>query len=171
MLAPFRAATLQALAAPFGYPARDPNRLLRRHGARPDGHSAMEHIMNTITPPPATRPALRTPHRVRTGSSQRLAQALFDRAGPLARLVRHSETQWSSATFAGARHSFALRFEGADAVADAETLAIAVGDADITVRGALVAEITVTRFTQTLLPHPAADIEIAVLLLDDPDSH
>jgi hypothetical protein len=101
-------------------------------------------------------------------TSQRLAQALFDHAGPLARLVRHGETQWASATFTGARHVFVLRFAGMGAVADAEALVTAIADDAISVRGALIAELTVTGFTQTLLPEPQAEIEIAALLLDQP---
>lgn len=122
---------------------------------------------NTDTPRPAARPArTHSGHRPRITTGQRLAQALFDRAGPLARLARHGETQWASATFTGSRHTFVLRFEGAEAVEAAEALTIAVGDADIEIQGALIAEITVTRFTQTLLPHPQAEIEVSALLLD-----
>ena len=107
-------------------------------------------------------------HRPRVTPGQRLAQALFDLAGPLARLVRHGETQWASATFTGARHTFVLRFQGAEAVADAEALTLAISDDEVVIVGALIAEITVTRFTQTLLPHPEAEIEISALLLDQP---
>ncbi len=105
-------------------------------------------------------------NRVRVTSGQRLALALFDRAGPLARLVRHTETQWTSATFSGARHTLVLRFAGLAAVADAEALTLAIADDAISVPRALIAEITVTRFSQTLLPEPAAELEIAALLLD-----
>lgn len=132
----------------------------------------VEHFMNnmrstTMRREPAPTP-VRRPEPIRRGitSGQRLAQALFDVAGPLARLVRHGETQWASATFTGARHNFILRFEGHDAVQDAERLAIAIADGDITIRGALIADLAVTRFTQTMLPHPVAEMEIAGLLLD-----
>jgi len=135
----------------------------------------MEHIMNTITRSTTmwrnsdpTRPPARSHagHRPRPTSGQRLAQALFDCAGPLARLVRHGETQWASATFTGSRHTFVLRFHGDEAVAAAEALALAVSDADIEIQHALIAEITVTAFRQTLLPHPEAEIEVSALLLD-----
>jgi hypothetical protein len=135
----------------------------------------LEHIMNTITRSTImwrnsdpTRPPARSHagHRPRPTSGQRLAQALFDCAGPLARLVRHGETQWASATFTGSRHTFVLRFHGDEAVAAADTLATAISDADIEIQHALVAEITVTAFRQTLLPHPEAEIEISALLLD-----
>ncbi len=136
--------------------------------------SWMEHFMNIVTRTPAeprhaeiTRtPARHAGHRPRTTSGQRLALALFDRAGPLARLVRHGETQWSSATFTGSRHTFVLRFEGAEAVEAAEHLTAAIGDADFTIQGALIADISVNRFTQTLLPAPQAEIEVSALLLD-----
>ncbi len=116
---------------------------------------------DTTRPPPRV-----AEHRPRVTSGQRLAQALFGRAGPLVRLVRHGETQWASATFTGARHTFVLRFQGAQAVEHAEQLTAAIGDDDITIKGALIAELTVTRFTQTVLPEPEAEIEISALLLD-----
>lgn len=121
---------------------------------------------NSDTRRPPVHHSLRTGHAARPTSGQRLAQALFDRAGPAARLVRHGETQWSSATFTGARHTFVIRFQGYAALADAEALVAAIGDDAIAVRGALIAEITVTRMTETRLPHPEAEIEIAALLLD-----
>ncbi len=136
--------------------------------------SQVEHFMNIAdrnstmwrntenTRPPARHAG----HRPRITSGQRLAQALFDCAGPLARLVRHGETQWSSATFSGSRHTFVLRFDGNDAVHAAEALTIAIGDDAIAVQGALIAEITVTRFHHTVLPHPSAEVEVSALLLD-----
>lgn len=138
----------------------------------------VEHFMNIATRsttmwrntdtirPPALPARTHSGHRPRLTSGQRLAQALFDRAGPLARLVRHGETQWASATFTGSRHTFVLRFQGAEAVAAAEALTMAISDADIEIQGALIAEITVTAFRQTLLPHPEAEIEVSALLLD-----
>jgi len=138
--------------------------------------SRKEHFMNISTPstsmrrntdtipPHSGRP--HSGHRPRLTSGQRLAQALFDRAGPLARLVRHGETQWASATFTGSRHTFVLRFQGAEAIAAAEALTMAISDADIEIQRALIAEITVTAFRQTLLPHPEAEIEVSALLLD-----
>lgn len=165
---------------------RDPKfpgwlRTTARSSANRVGKFHVEHIMNKFGRPSAmwrnsdeTRPA---PHhsqrdlahrRPRVTSGHRLAQALFDLAGPLARLVRHGETQWSSATFTGARHTFVLRFQGAQAVADAEAMTMAISDDEVAVMGALIAEITVTRFTQTLLPQPEAEVEVSVLLLDQP---
>ncbi|WP_420382474.1 hypothetical protein [Novosphingobium sp.] len=130
--------------------------------------SAMWRNSDETRPAPhhSERHAHRPGHRPRVTPGQRLAQALFDLAGPLARLVRHGETQWASATFTGARHTFVLRFQGTEAVADAETLTLAISDDEVAIMGALIAEITVTRFTQTLLPQPEAEIEVSVLLLD-----
>ena len=42
----------------------------------------------------------------------------------------------------------------------------AISHADLEIQGALIAEITVTRFHQTLVPHPEAEIEVSALLLD-----
>jgi hypothetical protein len=147
---------------------------LARNGAR-TLQSSMEHIMNndasattTAYPWDHARSAGRSHsgHRPRLTAGQRLAQALFDRAGPLARLVRHGETQWASATFTGSRHTFVLRFYGNEAVAAAEALALAISDCEFEIRAALIAEMTVTRFAQTLLPQPEAEIEVSALLLD-----
>jgi hypothetical protein len=172
LLAPF-----PALAGP-GAPVRDP--IFAGAWRSCAGHlqSRVEHFMNTATRsttmwrntdttrPPARPARPHSGHRPRLTPGQRLAQALFDRAGPLARLVRHGETQWASATFTGSRHTFVLRFQGAEAVAAAEVLTVAISDADIAIQGALIAEITVTAFRQTLLPHPEAEIEVSALLLD-----
>jgi hypothetical protein len=160
-------------------PSRDPNGFGLRHKWHQSVLPRIEHIMNNAGSTTmwrnsdearsANRAAPRhAGHRPRLTSGQRLAQALFDLAGPLARLARHGETQWSSATFTGSRHTFVLRFQGAAAVADAEALTIAISDDEVAIMGALIAELTVTRFTQTLLPEPEAEIEIAALLLDQP---
>lgn len=156
-----------------GVARRDPtSRRFARTGAIAL-QSRKEHIMNidasrpTASPAPAPVAARgHSGHRPRLTSGQRLAQALFDRAGPLARLVRHGETQWASATFTGSRHTFVLRFYGDEAVAAAEALALAISDCEFEIRAALIAEITVTRFAQTLLPQPEAEIEVSALLLD-----
>lgn len=164
--------------APAGIAHRDPISVGLSRTCPPAPQSRVEHFMNNVTRsttmwrntdttrPPA-RPATRhAGHRPRITSGQRLAQALFDCAGPLARLVRHGETQWASATFTGSRHTFVLRFHGIEAVEAAEHLTTMISDDEITIQGALIAEITVTRFTQTLLPQPEAEIEVSALLLD-----
>jgi len=175
-----------ALPAFAGHADRDPTpsawwRTESASATAPIAKPLGEHFMNKTGSRPTmwrnsdeTRPAPhhserdRPGHRPRVTSGQRMAQALFDLAGPLARLVRHGETQWASATFTGARHTFVLRFQGALAVADAEALTLAISDDEVAIAGALIAEITVTRFTQTLLPEPEAEIEVSVLLLDQP---
>lgn len=119
-----------------------------------------------IRPPLRSGPAERTGQRRRLTTGQRLAQALFDRAGAHARLVRHGETQWSSATFSGSRHTLVIRFAGQAALDDAETLMTAITDDAITIPGALIAELTVSAFSQTLLPHPEAEMTVTALLLD-----
>jgi len=180
---------LPAFAGQADITNRDPSlfgrwRTESRSAAKPIAKSLGEHFMNISRSSSTmwrnsdeTRPAphhsertasRHAGHRPRVTSGQRLAQALFDLAGPLARLVRHGETQWASATFTGARHTFVLRFQGAQAVADAEALTLAISDDEVAIMGALIAEITVTRFTQTLLPEPEAEIEVSVLLLDQP---
>ena len=59
-----------------------------------------------------------------------------------------------------------IHFAGHDAVEDAEALMTAITEDAITIPGALIAELTVSAFTQTLLPHPEAEMTVTALLLD-----
>ena len=152
----------------------------RGHDGLGAARPAWEHFVNKsrrlmmwrnsdpIRPMPNTTKttAKTTGQRRRLTTGQRLAQALFDLAGPGARLVRHGETQGSSATFSGSRHTLVIRFAGQGAIDDAEVLMTAITEDAIAIPGALIAELTVTAFTQTLLPHPEAEMTVAALLLD-----
>jgi hypothetical protein len=69
-----------------------------------------------------------------------------DRKKPIMIVEEIRSTDWASATFVGARHTFDLRFEGADAaIADVTDRLIAVlPEVEIPISGHIVAEIAAT---------------------------
>lgn len=72
-----------------------------------------------------------------------LLRALAPIAGPFAVIASRS-TDWSSATFEGARHRLALRLEGADARLRADRLAPALPEIELPLPAGFVADIAVT---------------------------
>lgn len=96
-----------------------------------------------------------------------LLSALFELGQGQAELVRHSERNWASATFAGTRHNVVLAFSGTDAIAAGETLIAALPDHEFTVPGQLVADAAVIALKQTALPQPRLELELELLLLED----
>lgn len=88
-------------------------------------------------------------------------------SGAQAQLLHHRERPWSSATFSGARHSFRLAFEGAEAVAAGEALIAALPDHEFHVRGRLVADATVTEAEHSLVDSPRLVVEVELLVLDE----
>ncbi len=96
-----------------------------------------------------------------------LLSALFELGQGQAELVRHSERNWASATFAGTRHNVVLAFSGTDAIAAGETLIAALPDHAFTVPGQLVADAAVIALDQTALPQPRLELELELLLLED----
>ena len=93
--------------------------------------------------------------------------ALFDLGQGHAELLRHSERNWASATFAGTRHNVALAFAGAEAVAAAEMLIEALPDHEFAIPGQLVADASVVSVDHTALPQPRMVVELELLLLED----
>ena len=108
----------------------------------------------------------RQPRARRTGA-ERLTQAVLALAGPHAHLVSHRETAWASITFAGARHTIVLGFEGWEACDDADHVIAALPDHEFALPGVLVADATVTRTQQTLLPDAHMEVEVELLLLNE----
>ncbi|MBB4859062.1 hypothetical protein HNO88_002388 [Novosphingobium chloroacetimidivorans] len=96
-----------------------------------------------------------------------LLSELLTLSGPLAQLVRHAERPWSSSTFSGARHEFALTFEGAEAVAAGEHLIAALPDHEFRLRGSLVADAGVTSVEHSLVDGPRMALGIELLVLDE----
>jgi len=96
-----------------------------------------------------------------------LLSVLFDLAQGQAELLRHSERNWASATFAGTRHTVVLAFNGAAAIEAAETLIAALPDHEFAIPGQLVADASVISVDQATLPEPRMVVELELLLLED----
>lgn len=96
-----------------------------------------------------------------------LLSALIEFAGGKAELLRHVERPWVSVTFSGTRHTVALAFTGAEAVAAAEAFIAALPEHEFAVPGQLVADAAVTAVRQEILPEPRLTVEVELLLLVD----
>lgn len=96
-----------------------------------------------------------------------LIAALLKLAGSRAEFLRHAERPWTSATFAGSRHTVALSFAGEDAIEDGENLIAALPDHEFTISGHLVADAVVTEADHRAGPPPSLTVEIELLLLED----
>ena len=96
-----------------------------------------------------------------------LLSALVALAGPGMQFLRHSERPWASATFSGARHNFALVFEGIEAVAAGEGFIAALPDHEFRLRAQLVADATITAVEHDLTAGPRLRVEAELLVLDE----
>ena len=105
--------------------------------------------------------------RGRRGSWHALVSAVMRLAGGKAVLLRHAEKPWASVTFAGARHTIALTFAGAEAIEAAERFIATLPDHEFTIPGQLVAEAVVTAVDHTMLPEPRMTVEVELLLLEE----
>lgn len=96
-----------------------------------------------------------------------LIKALLQLAGDGAVLLRHAERPWASVTFAGTRHTLALEFAGAPAVAQGEAFIAALPEHEFTICRQLVADATVIAVEHTLAPTPLMVVEVELLLVED----
>jgi hypothetical protein len=96
-----------------------------------------------------------------------LLSALLDLGGGKGELVRHTERNWASVTFAGTRHSVVLCFTGAEAVAAGEAFIDALPDHEFTIPRQLVADAAVVAVEHTALPEPRLEVTAELLLLED----
>ena len=112
---------------------------------------------------PEARPA----PRVRISPGERMLRAVTTLAGPHAELMSHTERPWASVTFAGTHHRIVLRYEGWEACDEAEALITALPDHEFEIPRTLVADATVVRLDQVVLPEPMMTVELLLLLLDD----
>ncbi len=94
-----------------------------------------------------------------------IAQAMFDACYPRGRICSHSETDWASATFKGARHNFTIRFDGPGSHTYAETLIERIENDDLQISGHLVADITAPGQRFASAPECYAEVDVAVLTL------
>lgn len=84
-----------------------------------------------------------------------------------AELLRHTERAWASVTFTGTRHTIALAFTGAEAVAAGEALIVALPEHEFAIPGQIVADASVVSADHALLPEPRLAVELELLLLED----
>lgn len=118
---------------------------------------------------PETHRAIRaaTSGRPRRTPWMALLSAVLTLGQGHAQLLRHTERDWASITFAGTRHTIALAFAGADAVAAGEALIEALPEHEFTIPRQLVADAAIARVDHALLPEPRLEVELEILLLDD----
>jgi hypothetical protein len=96
-----------------------------------------------------------------------LLAAVMELAEGKARLLRHAERDWASVTFSGTRHTLALSFAGAEAVAAGERFIAALPDHEFAIPRYLVADAAIVSADHELLPDPRLTVECELLLLED----
>jgi hypothetical protein len=96
-----------------------------------------------------------------------LLSALLELGGGKGELVRHSERNWASVTFAGTRHSVVIAFTGAEAVTAGEAFIDALPDHEFTIPRQLVADAAVVAVEHTTLPEQRLEVTAELLLLED----
>lgn len=101
------------------------------------------------------------------GSWMRLLGQVLKLAEGHADLVRHGERPWASATFSGTRHTIALAFEGAAAVAAGERFIADLPEHEFNILGQLVADANVVEVTHVHVPGLRMEVEVELLLLED----
>lgn len=101
------------------------------------------------------------------GTWMRLLGQVLKLAEGHADLIRHGERPWASATFSGTRHTIALAFEGAAAVAAGERFIADLPEHEFDIAGQLVADANVAEVTHVHVPNLRLEVEIELLLLED----
>ena len=96
-----------------------------------------------------------------------LLNAVLSLAGGKAELLRHAERPWASATFQGSRHTIALSFRGAEAVAAGEIFITALPEHEFSLPRQIVAEATVAAADHVMIPNPELKLELEILLVAD----
>jgi hypothetical protein len=94
-----------------------------------------------------------------------LLSAVMGLAGGHAELLRHAERPWASATFSGTRHTVALSFSGAEAVAAGEAFIDALPEHEFNISGQLVADAAVVSVEHDVAK--GLTVEVELLLLED----
>jgi hypothetical protein len=110
--------------------------------------------------------SMKSPLRARRGTGERLREALIALAQGKADVLAHSETNWASITFAGARHRLELAFEGADAVDAGELFIAFLPEHEFAIPGQLVADAAVLEVDHRLTP-PRMTVTCELLLLEE----
>jgi hypothetical protein len=105
------------------------------------------------------------PRPQRRDCQGQLIAALEEMAGPSATVAEATMCPWCSATFIGAQHRLSLRLSGADAAQQANDLAMRLRDAEFSLRGYIVADVSV----DDVRPASGCDfsVTLAVLTIED----
>ena len=82
-------------------------------------------------------------------------------------LAYHAERAWASATFAGVRHTIALEFVGAEAIAYAEAFILHLPDHDFALAGKLCADAAIVHVLRELKPEPRWTVTLELLILEN----
>lgn len=106
----------------------------------------------------------------RSGRSRhwrQLGAAVMELTGGKGEIIRQTERSWASVTFCGTRHTIAIVFADAEAIAAGEAFVEALPEHEFTLPGYLVADATVIRIDHTMQPEPKLTVEIELLLLEE----
>jgi hypothetical protein len=96
-----------------------------------------------------------------------LLSSVLGLAGGHGELLRHSERPWASVTFSGTRHTIALAFSGAAAIAAGEAFIEALPEHEFAIPRQIVADAAIVSVVQDVLPLPRMMVEVELLLLED----
>lgn len=102
----------------------------------------------------------------RRNAADRLRTALLELAQGRATIASHSEQNWASITFAGARHRLELEFTGEEAVAAGEHFIALLPDHEFAIPGQLVADATIDAVDHRLEP-AVMRVRCELLLLEE----
>ncbi len=116
---------------------------------------------------PRVEPARPLPQTTAVRGQRPLITALNTLAQGRAKLISHSERNWASATFAGARHTITLAFSDVDGVAAGEDFIAMLPEHEFDIPGQLVADAAVTAVDHQLMPGPTMTVTAELLLLQD----
>jgi hypothetical protein len=107
--------------------------------------------------------------RERSSPHARLLRCLLHLAGPAARVESASCRPWASATFQGSRHLVELRFGGAAAHAGATAMAERTPDADFSIPGHIVADVSIDgmELVRDDTSCPTALLRLSALTVED----
>jgi hypothetical protein len=105
------------------------------------------------------------PRPQRRDCQGQLLAALEEMAGPDSAIDDAGMRPWCSATFVGAQHRIMLRLTGEDAAQQVEALSTRLREAEFTLRGHIVADLSVDDVA--IEPDGAVLINLAVLTIED----
>ena len=108
----------------------------------------------------------KSPRPARRGPRERLVEALLNLGQGMGRIASHSEKNWASITFAGARHRFELVFEGFDAVQMGENFIAFLPEHEFAIPGQLVADAAVMEVDHVMEP-PCLTVTCELLMLEE----